>query len=44
MNQASERHIGSVGDGVTGAPVIELGYNHSTSCAVPDKVDMATYR
>ncbi len=41
MNQDSELHTGTFRrDGVTGAPVIELGY---TQKAVPEKVDMVTY-
>ena len=43
--QASERHIGTgEGDGMTGAPVIELEYKHCISClAVLDEINMATY-
>lgn len=43
--QASERHVGTDdGDGMTGAPVIELEYKRCISCiAVLDEINMATY-
>lgn len=43
--QASERHIGTgEGDGMTGAPVIELEYKPCIGCiAVLDEINMATY-
>lgn len=40
LKQASEQHIGTDRDGVTDAPVIELGYK---LIAVPEKVNMVTY-
>ncbi|MDQ0252677.1 hypothetical protein J2S74_000049 [Evansella vedderi] len=44
MNQASEHHIGTdLGDGVTGAPVIELGYKCPLFDTVPEEADMVTY-
>lgn len=47
LKQASERHIGTgitFGDGMTGAPVIELEYKPCVSCiAVLDEINMATY-